>query len=195
MLRMRALVIAATTVAAIGMSIGVPSWAGGNQAKTLAAAKVAAHAATGCSIGADPQQSGSARYGIVNLSFGPVPRCESWQVWGYTGHKWQPLFAGLQNIDYHPLKIPGRVDVCKGHEYSIVRSGPSLSASVVGKVTSTLHTYSTQVVAQNPASDHADGLGWYKITWHGENAWVGSTRVIDPSMGCSSWNDHKILGY
>ena len=171
------------------------SMASGYQPQTATAAKIAAKAATGCSISTDPRQVGSAKYGIVNLSFGPDSRCGYWQVWGYTGSAWRPLFAGLQNTDYHPLNIPGRIDVCKGADYTNVRSGPSLSASVVGRVSSTLHTTASQVILTKPATAYADGLGWYKISWQGRAAWVGSTRVIDPSFGCRSWNDHDVLGY
>lgn len=126
------------------------------------------------------------------------------QIWAYTGTKWLPLSVGMQNTTYYLTKIPGKIDICKGEKFTNIRSGPSLSAKIVGKVTSSTTSYASRVLLTQqsfePASSSStspkrDGLAWYQISWKGRQAWVASNRTIDPKYGCKSWTAGPVLGY
>ena len=145
-------------------------------------------------------------HGIALVAFSDMYRnnCTSgaWQVWAYTGSQWKPLSVYMQNEIYYTVNIPGKISICKGQEYTLIRSGPSLSAGIVGKVTSNTSAYATKVILTEQSfvphpwsSSEHDGLAWYQITWHGKTAWVGSSRTMTPKWGCSHWTGGKVLGY
>lgn len=124
------------------------------------------------------------------------------QVWAYTGTQWKPLSVYMQNEIYYTLKIPGKIDICKGKEYTSIRNAPSLTAKVVGKVTSNTSATATRVVLTEQSfvpkpwsSSERDGLAWYQITWKGKKAWVGSSRTMSPQFGCKYWTDGPVLGF
>jgi hypothetical protein len=144
--------------------------------------------------------------GIAQVSFSDMYQnnCTSgaWQVWAYTGSQWKPLSVYMQNTIYYTVKLPGKINICKGKEYTVIRSGPSLAAKVVGRVTANTSAYATKVVlteqsfvsSSSSASEH-DGLAWYQITWKGKQAWVGSSRTMSPEFGCKYWTGGRVLGY
>jgi len=110
----------------------------------------------------------------------------------------------MQDITYYATKIPGKIDICKGENFTNIRSGPSLSAKIVGKVTSNTKGYASRVVLTQQSFEPAnrsstnpskDGLAWYQIIWKGTTAWVASNRTIDPEYGCKSWTAGPVLGY
>ena len=108
----------------------------------------------------------------------------------------------MKNEPYYTLKIPGKISICKGNEYTVIRSGPSLAAKVVGKVTANTSAYATQVILTQQSSDswtlsvpRRDGLAWYQITWRGKKAWVGSSRTMSPEFGCKYWTAGPVLGF
>jgi len=144
--------------------------------------------------------------GIAQVSFSDMyqNKCTTgaWQVWAYTGSQWKPLSVYMQNDIYYTLKLPGKIDICKGNEYTVIRSGPSLAAKVVGRVTANTSAYATKVVlteqsfvSQSSSASEHDGLAWYQITSHGKNAWVGSSRTMAPEFGCKHWTSGRVLGY
>ena len=119
------------------------------------------------------------------------PGCNA--VWAYTGTDWGILGSCTQESSIYPTTLPGKLIICKGASHTVIRSGPGSTYSVVGSVTKNVSVSTDQLqlqtkgYASRDGLSDKDGLGWYRIVWHGKRAWVASYRVASPSEGCGFW--------
>ena len=113
------------------------------------------------------------------------PSCE--EVWAYTGRDWGRLGRCTQYMAVYPTTLPGRLVICPGLAYTLVRSGPGFNYQPVDRVAWRTYVGSDQVKLVTPAQGATDGLAWYRINWHGHAAWVASYRVTTIDNGCDNW--------
>lgn len=116
------------------------------------------------------------------------PGCE--EVWAYTGSDWGRLGLCSQDLVIYPTVLPGHLVICKGNEYTLIRSGPGYSYRTIGRVTANTVVVVDRLRLQLVGRDGVDGLGWYRIVWHGHFAWVASYRVASQDNGCSNWRSY-----
>jgi len=113
------------------------------------------------------------------------PGCE--EIWGYNGSDWAQLGWCSQDLVVYPTVLPGRLIICHGTSYTVVRSGPGFNYRAVGRVKVNTDVGTDRVTLTVAASKGVDGVAWYRINWHGHAAWVASFRVTSKDNGCASW--------
>jgi hypothetical protein len=111
--------------------------------------------------------------------------CE--EFWAYTGSHWGRLGWCSQNPAVYPTRLPGRVVICSGPAYSLVRSGPGFHFPAVARVNADTSVAADRVLLATAARNWLDGVAWYRISWHGHAAWVASFRLASPEDGCANW--------
>ena len=129
-------------------------------------------------------QRGVARIGLYTCQSG------CWSVWAYTGSNWGLLGQCSQDILIYPTTLPGNLLICKGRAGTVVRSAPNSAARVLGTVLANTRYRTDRLVLQIPGKSGTDGLGWYRILWHGRTAYVASYRVSNTTDGCSGWTQY-----
>ena len=110
------------------------------------------------------------------------------QLWAYTGAVWKALSVCTQDTWTYPSLLPGKLMICRGNSYTIVRTGPSPTAKVLTKVMRNLTVATDQFKLVTGRAGSKDGLGYYRIKIGGRTAWVASYRVTTTDdAGCSFW--------
>lgn len=133
----------------------------------------------------------TAARGIANLFVsdtrgGGGPGCR--EVWGYTGRVWGGLGRCNQDFFPYPSTLPGRLLICRDSAVTVIRSAPSPRARIVGRVRTTTRVTASQFRLVLAYKGGKDGVGYYRIRWHGAYRWVASYRVVDVADGCSGWS-------
>ena len=171
-----------------------------HQPKTLAGALQAARASDkNCPPRLETKTNSTSR-GIALLGFDCHYGGSYVQAWAYTGSQWKPLSVGMQESLLYPVTLPTSMYVCRGNEYTNIRSGPSSSSNILGRVTRNTLVVATKVKLETAATSNADGLAWYRITFRNHPAWVSSRRIAAVrdqfgTIGCSRWTSGAVPGY
>ncbi len=109
------------------------------------------------------------------------------EIWGYTGSDWGVLGWCSRDVVTYPTRLPGRIAICHGTSYTLVRSGPGFNYLAVARVTTNTVVGADRARLTVAARKGVDGVAWYRINWHGHAAWVVSYRVTSKENGCANW--------
>ena len=136
----------------------------------------------------------SISHGIAHLSVHEIlggncanggPGCE--EVWGYSGSDWARLGWCSQIYVVYPTTLPGKLVICHGAAYTLIRSGPGFNYPAIARVKVDTTVFTDRAKLSTPALNGVDGVAWYRIRWHGHCAWVASFRVTSVDNGCANW--------
>jgi hypothetical protein len=188
-MNVRRIMLIAGLMTTMTLGLAGPGDATTTQPKTLAGAVAAAHKVYR-SVSAE-STAAQARHGIVDLGVGSGSGCR--EIWGYTGAVWHDLGQCNQDFFPYPTALPGKLTICKGNQYTLVRTGPGPQYPVRAKLTRNTTVSVTDFKLTLPATSKLDGVGYYRIILGGRVAWVASYRVTKLSEGCSGWNVYWTL--
>jgi hypothetical protein len=128
------------------------------------------------------------------------------EFWGYTGTVWGLLQVATQDIEVYPESLSGPLDICPGTTGTNLRGGPGTRYRVAALLTHVTQvatdrfvlTASGRMNLSPSRRSEYDGVGWYRITWHGRQLWVASYRVASVQAGCTGqfgwaayWSTHR----
>ncbi len=113
------------------------------------------------------------------------PGCE--EIWAYTGYDWADLGWCSQDLVVYPVTLPGRLTICHGAAYTLIRSGPGFNYPAIARVYRNVAVPTDRAKLITPARNGVDGVAWYRIRWNGHCAWVASFRVTSLDNGCTNW--------
>jgi hypothetical protein len=135
--------------------------------------------------------SGAAKRGIAYLFVSSYPNntgpgCQ--EVWGYTGTVWKGLGHCNQDFFPYPAQLPGKLIICRDTSVTVIRSGPGTKYSIVARVRTSSRVSTDQFRLTLGYVKGKDGVGYYRILWHGKHRWVASYRVVDTYDKCSGWS-------
>lgn len=176
--------------------IAIPATTEQSQPTTFEAAMQVAQREADCADcnfrAASKRPAESARRGLANILIMDANGISGYMMTlGYTGQQWQPLWEG-NGSTRNAATLPGRIAICmiKGGS-AIVRSGPGPTYRPVGKVDRPTIKKAFQLQLTRPVG-RREGVGWYRISYQGQPAWVENLSTIDATRGsageqCTVW--------
>lgn len=125
----------------------------------------------------------SARRGLIDVLVADANGISGYHaIMGYTGSGWDLLWAG-NGSTRDVSRLPDKIVVCMNDGgWTNLRKGPGLNYPRVGKVSRPTVKKAFEMRLTEPGNYRHEGVGWYRISINGRQAWVQNLRTMSKAL-------------